>query len=614
MAVLAAAVWYVRPEAGLWPLGLILVGWLLRLAFCGRLTRITPLDAPLALFLGTALLAASIGYNQGSEWALESAPQMWAWGKFYYILGAVGLYYAIANLREVDHVWWLTRCLALFGTGVAAYFLLTNDWGAGPTKLDALTQAATWLDRLLPELPGRRLHPNVVGGLIAMMLPYFVPLLLDSRKRKARRETALWIAAVAMALFGLLMSVSRGAWLAVAATGALWFFLRAASARGRLALLASMALLLAVLAVLLTGTTALQALTDSPIVAGVPGVSTAVSRLELLKGSWALAQDYLLTGGGLGSFPMLFSTYYLLVPVYFILHSHNLFLDILIEQGILGLSSYLWLLATFALLAVRSVGHASRRRTAIPSLAPQDVGGVRWRLVIEASLASAAVAVLHGLMDDVAYGSRALLLIFVPFAVVVALQGHLHEPTWRLPYLLITVAAGVALAAGLILWQREAWASVWFANQGALAQARVELTGYRFPERFPELVRREADLSDATRSFEQAIQRDAAQRTANQRLAGIALARGNYEAALGYAQTAYSRDATNVVTWQLLGDAYLALGRLDEAYTLWSQVADAETRLQNEAWLRYESRGDNERAGWARMVADRVRTGRQQGR
>ena len=60
------------------------------------------------------------------------------------------------------------------------------------------------------------------------------------------------------------------------------------------------------------------------------------------------------------------------------------------------------------------------------------------------------------------------------------------------------------------------------------------------------------------------------------------------------------------MTWQLLGDAYLALGRLDDAYALWSRVNDAERKLQNEAWVRYEVNGDKVRAGWAGDLARRI--------
>ena len=95
--------------------------------------------------------------------------------------------------------------------------------------------------------------------------------------------------------------------------------------------------------------------------------------------------------------------------------------------------------------------------------------------------------------------------------------------------------------------------------------------------------------------------------TANHRLAEIELAGGGCDAELAYAQGAYERDATNPVTWQLLGDAQLALGRVDEAYRFRSRVDGTEGKLGEEAWLRNEKKRDTSRAAWANQLPAKVR-------
>ena len=59
----------------------------------------------------------------------------------------------------------------------------------------------------------------------------------------------------------------------------------------------------------------------------------------------ALALDYPFTGAGLGSFEMAYSSYVVLLHVGFLQHGHNLFLDVWIEQGIIGLLALTWLIA-----------------------------------------------------------------------------------------------------------------------------------------------------------------------------------------------------------------------------------------------------------------------------
>ena len=60
------------------------------------------------------------------------------------------------------------------------------------------------------------------------------------------------------------------------------------------------------------------------------------SRAELLSRSFYLLLDYPITGGGLGSFPGLYSQYLLNIPFFNVPNSHNLFMDVAIEQGLFG--------------------------------------------------------------------------------------------------------------------------------------------------------------------------------------------------------------------------------------------------------------------------------------
>ncbi|MGC9334560.1 MAG: hypothetical protein ACP5JJ_10455, partial [Anaerolineae bacterium] len=53
-AVMAGALWYIRPELGAWPLAIGLVPWAIRLVSTGRPAVRTAFDLPLILFVATA--------------------------------------------------------------------------------------------------------------------------------------------------------------------------------------------------------------------------------------------------------------------------------------------------------------------------------------------------------------------------------------------------------------------------------------------------------------------------------------------------------------------------------------------------------------------------------
>src|SRR5712692_7669338 len=176
LVALAASIWHVRPQLGVWPLALIGVAGLLRLAAPGYLTRATPFDFPLAVFLLTALTSALIAFNQGSEWIHASVYSNWAWSKFWLIVVAIALFYALANLRGIRQIWWLLRGYTLLGAAVAIYFVVVFDWRAGAAKFSVLSTLAALLTAPLPRLPLPSLFPNLAGGIVAMLVPFCVVL------------------------------------------------------------------------------------------------------------------------------------------------------------------------------------------------------------------------------------------------------------------------------------------------------------------------------------------------------------------------------------------------------------------------------------------------------
>ena len=213
---------------------------------------------------------------------------------------------------------------------------------------------------------------------------------------------------------------------------------------------------------------------------------------------------------------------------------------------------------------------------------------------------------IHGHVDDVFYGSRALLLGFAPLGLIwaagqtIAPQRVDHRATPRRfsSYLgWAAVAVVILLAVGGIVWRPAM--GMWHANMGALEQSRVELAAYDPKKPIdPTLdeVRQSADLSAAEQSFARALELDAGNATARQRLAAIALSRGEYDAALAHTQAAWDAGHRDDATRLLYGDALAAAGRVEQSVRVVRGLEWAERRFMTRAWYRYWVNGDYRRA------------------
>ena len=524
------------------------------------------------LFLVSAGVGVWAAYDPGPAWA-----------KFWLIVGAVGLYYALAHQPDLEHLNISLAFFAVFGAALSLYFFATNDWDAHPVKVGLLVALGRRISALLPALSGHRMSPNVVGGMLAAVLPLAVPLIASIRRAKGRWLGLLGIAAALVAGMGWLFSISRGAWLALAGVTCAWGLWRGVGWwMGRRDLEAERAwrLRLGVMGGLLLVGLVLFAAAAALVMAGqLPGTEALANRLILLRRSLLLARDCVFTGAGLGTFQMNYSMYTLLIHVGYIVHSHNLLLNVLVEQGILGVAAFLLLVAACAILAARRLRVAE--------------GGAAW--AIEAGLCSLGAVLIHGLGDDALYGSRGVLLLFVPAGLIVAASGMglgseavARARPWRRWALGATLA--LLIVSGIV-WRRPLLGA-WYADLGAVAQARVELNAYD-PNRFdsPTLdhVRRQEDLSGAIAWLERAVQIDPANPTARQRLAAIGLSRGEYAAALGHMQAAWEAGHRDEVTRLLRGDALVAEGRIEEAAGTVRGLEWAEDRLMFQGWYRYWS-------------------------
>ena len=526
----------------------------------------TGLELPALLFLVSGGIASWL--------AFDPAPALLQYTR---LLAAVVLMYAVVDSppRVQD---WIAIGLVFLAAGLALYWPLQNDFSQAPVKLNLVNQIGLWMNAHLPILPGPGIHNNVAAGTLAVGLPFAV-IWAWKLWQKGSKWAACGAAGLGgIILAGLVITSSRGALLGLIGAG--WLFLLAAIQRRWFKVRKAKYIFWGGFCVLmiLSGWGLVASGGADVLLGQIPDPNqTLAKRSELWKQSIPMIRDNFFSGSGLMSFRMIYAIYGILIHVPVQDHAHNTFLEVWIEQGILG--SLALLLAGLIVLCW------TWRALDRPRIDPWGLAGVTALIV----------AGLHGLFDVVFYVTRTLPLIglLAGFAFLInraQLELPNREPGPARHWGWVVVIMLVVIGLGLVgLYHRQIIA-MGYANLGAVRQARIELRAYN-PDTFanPTLdrVRQEADLSGAEEAFNQALTWDGDNLTALQRKSEIALSRGEYDQALAWMQQAWETGARDEVTRLLFADALLAAGRGEEAAEILEEITWAENRLWGQAWYRY---------------------------
>lgn len=313
------------------------------------------------------------------------------------------------------------------------------------------------------------------------------------------------------------------------------------------------------------------------------------SRAELFKRSSYLIADFPITGGGLAAFPGLYSQYILNIPINYLPNSHNLFLDVFIEQGLFGGVAFL----TLYLASIWRVSNV------IVKTMNQRGSLLNW-----AVLASLTIALVHGMVDDYLYQGNSA-------ALALALLGMVPNPlpvlsdaaSERQPKRRLTLALAGALFVALssVFFQNQI-RSVWYSNLGAVQMAQVELNAFPTNQwAGPEIVGR---LKAAEASLLTAVEADPANRTANHRLGLIALLRQDFPAAEKYLSLAYRQAPRHRGIIKALGYCYVWLGDFESATTLLlNEIPEAPSELDTYTWW-WQKQGREQQSENAARLAD----------
>jgi O-antigen ligase len=557
-ALVAAGLWLIWPQLGFAPLLLGLMPWAIRLVRTGRATVKTSFDLPIILFLLTAAISVWSAFDKDAAWA-----------KWWLICSAVLIFYAFANWSSdrksntAEHQAWI---LSVVGATISIIFIVTIGFNADSLNAD------------------QKLHPNLVAGTLAMLAPFAVAALLFARKEQSWQKLIGSVLILGVIVTGVVISLSRGAWAAtaIALLLSIWWVLS-----GRIAAV----ILISRRWVFLTPILSLIAIAIllffffRPLVVEsaeqiLPNVASGLSRVEVYRNSLTLAAEYPFIGAGLNSFVMLYPAYAFLIHVNFLLYSHNLFLDISIEQGVFALLAltwmcYLMLKAIWCGFLSNCLKSADESNEAIDKYILADTDSI----VLWAAAMSLVIVLLHGLIDDALYSSRFVVLFFVPFAFSVPVLSKLQGWHRQWFYRSSLVVLGVALLLVLIFW--KPLNSIALANMAAIQQSQAELSIYSWPEwKLQDEVRRQVDLENSISLYEQALIIDTKNTAANRRLGQIALSMGWYDLARTLLVTAYQQRPWDNAIRQMLGEALIINGQQTEGEILWASVNNEQDQLE----------------------------------
>ncbi len=245
-------------------------------------------------------------------------------------------YFVIVNVLRTKEQWLaLIKVFVVSAFIVSLYGILQNFIGINSTE--------SWVDEEMFEDISIRVYsffdnPNVLGEFLVMTVPVCLAVMWG--KMRESHKTLFGFILISMAAC-MIFTWSRGAWLGVFLAVAL--FLVIMDKRWVFA----GALLLMVLPVLmvLSGNTAIL---ERLLSIGNTADTSTAYRVSIWEASINLIRDFWISGIGIGS-----DAYKVIYPAYalsganFALHSHNLYLQVWVEMGVIGIISLISLVFAF---------------------------------------------------------------------------------------------------------------------------------------------------------------------------------------------------------------------------------------------------------------------------
>lgn len=350
----------------------------------------TPFDLPIILFI--VILTIAVGLSISPKQSLITGLLYLLFIAFFYLVSWVlGREEHAGTLKLVI---WSLMLSSLFLSFIGFYQFIVG-----------VPVEQSWVDeKMFTGLQSRVFatldNPNVLAEFLVFTIPLSLAALLSSR----HLPTQVFITGIiGVSVLCLGLTYSRGGWLGFAMAMLVFFLLKDRRALFML---------------LLFGAVGIFFLPESILerVASIGNLqeSSTAYRLSIWTASLRIIADYWVSGigPGLPTFAMVYPYFSLAAGMAY--HSHNLFLQLVVEMGFMGLAAFLWMMWVF----VRA-GIQSWRKIQDPYL----------KNILIGLIAGMAGYLLQGMTDYVWYSPRLILTFWLMLALMAALVRQAKRQT-----------------------------------------------------------------------------------------------------------------------------------------------------------------------------------------
>ncbi len=301
-------------------------------------------------------------------------------------------YFLVVNLIRTEA--WLKRCaIALVSSGAIAALVGVLQYVMG-------NSVNNWLDRsYFPNIAGRATslfeNPNYLGAYLALVLPVAICTAVTAKGRNAK---LLGFIVCTLMTICTVLTWSRAAWLAVIISAVIFFVVFSRK---------TMRALYCVVAAIPFLPFVLPANVVSRFMSiGNMADSSTLYRVYTWRGSIELLKDYIWGGIGYGAeaFECVYPAY-AYAGIEGAVHSHSLYLQILISMGIVGLVGFVAVMLFYAQKSFEYMKSPVSRES---------------MLFCAAALCSTVALCIMGLFDYVWYNYRVFFLFWAVLALGVA--------------------------------------------------------------------------------------------------------------------------------------------------------------------------------------------------
>lgn len=357
-------------------IGITILSFLCKWAL-GKLPKYnaTPIDALLVMFFLVLCYSTLTSYFARNSFSVLIIYSLFL--AFYFIL--------TRTINSRYRLYLLISLLLVSGALTSLYGIYQYFGGSATTS--------AWVDTTMFEDIGSRVgstfnNPNILGEYLIMMIPLALGVLWYRKKLPYK---VIYVGILGIMGICMLLTFSRGAWLGLIVALVGFFIVR----DKRLFILFLVALLIMPFALpdsVMHRFTSIGDLSDT----------SSSYRMSILIGSLRMAGDYWLSGIGLGaqSFEALYPKYSLAAA--YAHHSHNIYLQIILEMGAAGALVFLLIILVFARSTLVHQGKTKDRF--LSSVMIASCTGVGGYLV-------------QGLVENIWYNYRVLHIFWVVVAV-----------------------------------------------------------------------------------------------------------------------------------------------------------------------------------------------------